>query len=297
MDASDTQGLETVVDFVRFGASRFAAAELVFGHGYDNAVDEALALVRHVLHFGPDSPAEFYGARLTRPEKEAIVALFERRLNERIPAAYLTGTAWFAGLEFAVDPRVLIPRSPIAELIEAGFEPWVDPARVRRVLDLCTGSGCIGIACAFAFPEAQVDLADVSAGALEVAQANIDRFGIGDRVAAVHSDLFSGLSGRIYDVIVSNPPYVDAREMASLAPEFGHEPRLGLAAGADGLDVVRRIIAEAPAHLAGDGSLFVEVGASQPAMDAAFPGLPLTWIEFERGGGGVFHLAAGDLEA
>jgi ribosomal protein L3 glutamine methyltransferase len=297
LDASDTHGLETVVDFVRFGASRFAAAGLVFGHGYDNAVDEALALVRHVLHFGPDSPAEFYGARLTRPEKAAIAALFQRRLDERIPAAYLTGTAWFAGLEFAVDSRVLVPRSPIAELIEAGFEPWIDPARVGRILDLCTGSGCIGIACAFAFPDAQVDLADVSAGALEVAQENIDRFGVGDRVAAVNSDLFAGLSGRTYDLIVTNPPYVDAREMAELAPEFAHEPRLGLAAGDDGLEVVRRIIAEARAHLAEQGHLFVEVGASRPAMEAAFPDLPLTWIEFERGGGGVFHLGAGDLEA
>ncbi len=297
MDASDTRDLHTVVDFVRYGASRFAEAGLVFGHGYENAVDEALALVRHVLHLGPDAPPEFYGARLTRQEKEAVVALFRRRLEDRIPAAYLTGTAWFAGLEFAVDSRVLIPRSPFAELIEAGFEPWIDPAGIHRILDLCTGSGCIGIACAVAFPEAQVDLADVSTGALEVAQENIDRFAVGDRVTAVHSDLFSGLSGRTYDLIVSNPPYVDAREMAALAPEFGHEPRLGLEAGEDGLELVRRILAEAPSHLADGASLFVEVGASQPAMEAAFPHLPLTWIEFERGGGGVFHLAAKDLEA
>ncbi len=296
MDSSAIRELHTVIDFVRYGASRFVAHDLVFGHGYDNAVDEALALVRHVLHLTPDAPPEFYGARLTSMEKEAVAALFRRRIEERMPTAYLTGTAWFAGLEFVVDPRVLVPRSPIAELVEAGFEPWTDPDRVSAVLDLCAGSGCIGIACAMAFPHATVDLADLSPDALDVARQNVARFGLEDRVSAIPSDLFDSLAGHRYDLIVSNPPYVDAPEMDALAPEYGHEPRMGLAAGDDGLDIVRRIIADARDHLTEHGVLVVEVGASRPAMEAAFDDLPLTWVEFERGGGGVFLIHAADLE-
>ncbi len=296
MDSSAIRELHTVIDFVRYGASRFVAHDLVFGHGYDNAVDEALALVRHVLHLTPDAPPEFYGARLTSMEKEAVAALFRRRIEERMPTAYLTGTAWFAGLEFVVDPRVLVPRSPIAEMVEAGFEPWTDPDQVSAVLDLCAGSGCIGIACAMAFPHATVDLADLSPGALDVARQNVARFGLEDRVSAIRSDLFESLAGRRYDLIVSNPPYVDVPEMDALAPEYGHEPRIGLAAGDDGLDIVRRIIANARDHLTEHGVLVVEVGASRPAMEAAFNDLPLTWVEFERGGGGVFLIYAADLE-
>ena len=296
MDPSDIRDLHTVIDFVRYGASRFAASNLAFGHGYDNPVDEALALVRHVLHLPPEIPPEFFGARLISAEKDTVAGLFRRRIEERVPTAYLTGTAWFAGLEFVVDSRVLVPRSPIAELVEAGFEPWVAPDGVSAILDLCTGSGCIGIACALAFPEATVDLADLSADALEVARKNISRFGLDDRVRAVESDLFGGLSGRRYDLIVSNPPYVDGPEMKAMAPEYEHEPRIGLEAGVDGLDIVRRIMAEARSHLTSHGVLVVEVGASQPAMEAAFHHLPLTWIEFERGGGGVFLISATDLE-
>jgi ribosomal protein L3 glutamine methyltransferase len=225
-----------------------------------------------------------------------VIDLFRRRIEERVPAAYLTGRAWFAGLEFVVDERVLVPRSPIAELVESGFEPWLDPSSVENVLDLCAGSGCIGIACALAFPDARVDLADVSGEALEVARANIDRHGVGDRVRAIVSDVYDGLGDRRYDLVVSNPPYVDAGELAAMAPEYRHEPELGLAAGPDGLDVVHRILAGAREHLTQGGQLVVEVGASEAALAAAYEHLPLTWVEFERGGGGVFVLSASDLE-
>jgi ribosomal protein L3 glutamine methyltransferase len=287
--------LETITDFVRWGASRFAASGLHFGHGTDNAVDEALVLVRHALHLGHDLPRELYGARLTEVEKRAVLELIERRIVERVPAPYLTGEAWFAGLPFSVDRRVLIPRSPFAELIESGFAPWLEVDGVERVLDLCTGSGCIAVACAFAFPAAEVDAVELSPDAMEVARHNVARHGVSDQVTLFEGDLWAPLEGRRYDLIVSNPPYVSDDEMAALPPEFGHEPELGLRSGAEGLDIVARILAGAPAHLRPGGILVVEVGAAAEAVAQRWPELPFTWLEFTRGGSGVFLLTAGEL--
>lgn len=294
---SEWAPLTTIRDFIRWGASRFSAAGLYFGHGTDNAWDESVQLVLHTLHLSvQDSRPEWLDARLTLSEQQAVARMFDRRIRERVPAAYLTGEAWFAGLKFHVDSRVLVPRSPIAELIEAGFEPWLE-REPERVLDLCTGSGCIGIACAYAFEQAQVDLSDISPDALAVARENIALHQLDDRVAAVESDLFSGLSGRQYDLIVSNPPYVDARDLAAMPAEYHAEPALGLASGDDGLDFTRRLLAQAAEHLSEDGLLVVEVGNSQQALEQAFPSLPMVWVEFERGGHGVFVLPASALRA
>jgi ribosomal protein L3 glutamine methyltransferase len=289
------QDLVTITDFVRWGASRFSAAGLHYGHGTDNPIDEALVLVRHALHLGHDLPREFYAARLTQAEKRAVLELFERRIDERVPAPYLTGEAWFAGLPFFVDQRVLIPRSPFAELIESGFAPWLEAERVERVLDLCTGSGCIAIAAALAFPAATVDAVELSAEALEVARWNVDRHAVGEQVTLLEGDLWTPVAGRDYDLIVSNPPYVGAEEMAALPPEYGHEPTLGLRSGIDGLEVVERILAGARAHLRAGGVRIVEVGSSADAVAASRPDLPFTWLEFAHGGSGVFLLTAEEL--
>ena len=292
-----TSELATIVDFIRYGASRFGAAGLTFGHSYDNAIDEATHLVLHALHLPHDLSPNYGQARLTAAEKERVLQLIDRRVDEQKPVAYLTGTAWFAGLQFKSDTRALVPRSPIAELIQGGFSPWLDDRNVERALDLCTGSGCIGIAMAVHNPDWQVDLADISEEALSLARENIEYQDTSDRVRAIHSDLFAGLDGERYDLIVSNPPYVTEQEYAALPPEYSHEPALGLRAGDDGLDFALRILAEAADHLRDDGVLIVEVGESERALAALLPEVPFNWIEFNVGQMGVFVLDRDDLVA
>ena len=286
----------TVRELIAAGARRLARAHVCFGHGTDNAWDESAALVLHALH-PPAASVAIAAARRVAPRAAARArALIERRIRERMPAVYLIGETRFCGLTLAVDPRVIIPRSPIAELIERRFAPWIEPARVVSVLDLGTGSGCIAIACAKAFPRARVDATDISAAALEVASVNLRRHRLARRVRLARSDHFRALARRRYDIIVSNPPYVGARELAALPPEYAHEPRLALAAGRDGLDSVRIILREAHRHLRPRGILVVEVGNTEPAVRRAYPSLPFTWLEFAHGGGGVFLLTAEQLE-
>jgi ribosomal protein L3 glutamine methyltransferase len=296
MSNKDTEGLSTLLDFMRWGASRFIQAELTFGHGMSSAFDEAVYLVLRALHLPVDTPDVYWSGKLTSSEKEQVVDYLNQRIQERKPAAYITNEGWFAGLPFYINEHVLVPRSPIAELVETHFSPWVDPDNVFNVLDLCTGSGCIGIACAYAFPNADVDLSDISKEAIEVAGINIQRHGVGDHVVAVQSDVFAELQGRRYDIIVSNPPYVDLEDMQALTDEFKHEPTLGLESGDDGLDLTRRILSEATQFLNPEGILVVEVGNSQYALQEAFPHVPFHWISFERGGDGVFLLTAEQVQ-
>jgi ribosomal protein L3 glutamine methyltransferase len=253
-----------------------------------------MALALHAVSLDPDVPDELLRAHLTGEEKERILRLYSRRINQRVPAAYLTGFAWFAGLRFRVDDRVLVPRSPIAELIEVGFEPWLDPGAGIRIIDVGTGCGCIAIACAVHLPDAQVDAVDISAAALEVARINVQEHGVADRVHLIESNALAAARGP-YDLIVSNPPYVASHDMDSLADEFRHEPSLGLAGGEDGLDVVAGLLEHAARHLSEDGVLIVEVGASRPALVARYPRLPFVWLDFARGGDNVFLLRAADL--
>jgi ribosomal protein L3 glutamine methyltransferase len=287
----------TVGALIERSARRLSRARVFFGHGTDNARDEAAALILHALRLPHDAAPAHYRRRVSAAASARAMALVSRRIKERIPAAYLTGVSGFAGLRFRVDARVLVPRSPIAELIERRFEPWVEPARVRRVLDIGTGSGCIAIATARALPHARVDAVDVSAAALAVARANVRWHRLGRRVRLVQSDHFSALRRSTYDIIVTNPPYVGARELNSLPPEYRHEPRVALAAGRTGLDSVRVILREAARHLRRRGLLVVEVGNTERALRRAFPRLPFMWLQFERGGGGVFLLTREQLEA
>ncbi|MBQ0718933.1 MAG: 50S ribosomal protein L3 N(5)-glutamine methyltransferase [Gammaproteobacteria bacterium] len=285
--------LHSVRDYIRFGTSRFNEAKLYFGHGADNAWDDALALVLHALHLGNEGREQILDAHLTPGEGRAVLALFVRRISGRIPAPYLTGTAWFAGLKFSVDERVLIPRSPIAELIESGFSPWL-AEEPTAILDLCTGGGCIGIGCAYAFPDAEVVLSDISTDALAVAEQNIAQHKVASRVSAVESDLFQNID-QTFELIVSNPPYVDAADYAAMPEEYHVEPALALESGADGLDFTRRLLREAASHLSEQGVLVVEVGNSAVHLEQAFPDVPFTWLEFERGGYGVFVLTRAEL--
>jgi ribosomal protein L3 glutamine methyltransferase len=269
-------------------------ARLHYGHGTDNAHDDAAELLRFALRI-PYPARVSLSARIAAAGRAEFEALLRRRIRERMPVVYLTGQCWFAGLSMYVDQRVLIPRSPIAELIERRFEPWVAPRDVRRILDLGTGSGCIAIACARAFPRAMVDAVDISADALSVARINIRRHRLSRRVRVLRSDHFAGLGARSYDIIVSNPPYVGRREFEALPAEYRHEPRRALEAGTDGLDSVRIILRGAARRLRPGGVLIVEVGNSQAALQRAFRKLPFLWLTFERGGGGVFLLQRDQL--
>jgi len=277
-------------------ADTFANSDLTYGHGTDNPDDEAAWLVFHVMGLSFSQTADVYDTPATAAHLDQVKSLAERRVRERRPLAYLLNEAWFAGLSFYVDERVLVPRSPIAEPLLAGFSPWLDPSGVRRVLDVGTGSGCIAIAAATVFPDATVDAVDVSPDALEVARINVERHALDGRVFLHESDLFDNLADKKYQLIVSNPPYVDADDMAARADEFRHEPELGLASGQDGLDATRRILATASRFLDTDGILVCEVGNSMAALEASFPEVPFVWLDFEHGGDGVFLLTRDELE-
>lgn len=286
----------TIASLIDELAARFDKARLFYGHGTDNPDDEAFYLVMAALDLPFDLTRKQLDETLSAEAVERIRHLADRRIHERIPVAYLVHRAWFCGQPYYVDERVLIPRSPVAELIEQRFEPWVDRSKVKRILDIGTGSGCIAIACAHAIPEAIVDAIDISAAALEVARQNVNSHGVQDRVHLYASDLYAALGDAKYDLIIANPPYVDAPDMDALPAEFRHEPALALAAGDDGLDLVRRIIAESADHMNQDAVLIVEVGNSEPAMEKAFPDLPMIWLDFERGGEGVFMVTRNDLK-
>lgn len=298
MAAAETFAPEllTLRDLLRFGVSRLAEAEVFFGHGFPDARTEAAYLLCWALHVPHDTLDAFLDARATLPERQKYLALIDRRTEERRPAAYLTGEAWFGERRFLVDERVLIPRSFIGDLLQDGLQPWiVDPLAVHRVLDLCTGSGCIAVIAADVFPEALVDAADLSPDALAVARRNVELHGLTERIALVESDLFAALAGRRYDLIVSNPPYVDAPSMAALPPEYRREPESALASGSDGLDITRRILVEASRHLAPDGLLVVEIGHNRAALEAAYPDTPVTWLDTHAGDEFVFLLNKSDL--
>ncbi|MGQ3892444.1 50S ribosomal protein L3 N(5)-glutamine methyltransferase [Legionella sp. CNM-4043-24] len=289
---------ETILDFLRYGISEASRHDLYYGHGTDNVLDDMTALVLGSLHLPYDSDYRLLSARLSAEEKVMLAQLLERRIHDRVPVPYLTGTALFCGLDFYVDERVLIPRSPVAELINQQFSPWIDPDRVERVLDLCTGSGCIAIACSYAFPDAQIDAVDLSPDALDVADINRARHGLDDDdIRLIESDCFDKVPDVRYQIIVSNPPYVGDEEMDSLPDEYRHEPDMALRTGHNGLAIVEKILAVAHNYLSDDGILVVEVGNSEEALVEAYPDLPFTWLDFEQGGHGVFLLTCAQLKA
>lgn len=294
----DTESLITVRDWLRFAVSRFNEAQLSFGHGSDNAFDEATYLILHTLHLPLDRLDPFLDASLTHGESEEVQAIIERRVNERLPAAYLTKEAWLGAHRFYVDERVIVPRSFIAELLREQLAPWIEnPDEIRHALDLCTGSGCLAILAALAFPQAKIDAADLSRDALDVAARNIADYRLQDRIESIESDLFTTLAGRRYDVIISNPPYVNAESVAELPQEYLAEPKLALGSGKDGLDATRQILAHALSHLNPGGLLVVEIGHNREVLEAAYPSLPFTWLETESGDQFVFMLRAEDLAA
>ncbi len=288
--------LKTLRDLLRFAVSRFNAAELFFGHGSQSAYDEAAYLILHALHLPLDRLEPFLDAHLLPAEIGAVLDLLEQRVSRRIPAAYLTHEAWLGEHRFYVDERVIVPRSFISELLQAHLHPWVsDPCGVGTVLDLCTGSGCLAILAALVFPSAAVDGADISADALAVAERNVRDYELGERVQLIESDLFAALDGRRYDLIISNPPYVDAPSMAALPDEYRSEPTLALASGADGLDHIRLILRQAESHLTSSGLLVVEAGHNRDTLEAAFPDLSFNWLEVSAGDEFVFLLTRRDL--
>ncbi len=289
--------LHTVRDWLRWAVSRFNEAGLFFGHGCDNAYDEAAWLILHTLHLPLDRLDPFLDARLTHSERLALLNILQQRVTRRLPAAYLTGEAWLGEFRFYVDERVIVPRSYFAELLEEGLSPWVgQPSAITSALDLCTGSACLAILMAHAFPAASIDAVDLSTDALAVAARNVSEYGLQDRLALIESNLFEKLTGRRYDLILSNPPYVTDRSMAELPPEYQHEPQLALAAGADGLDIVRRILAVAKNHLTDAGLLMVEVGHNADLVEAAYPDVPFTWIDATAGEARIFLLTRAQLQ-
>ena len=288
--------LHTFRDLLRFSVSRFNEAGLFFGHGSSNAYDEAAYLILHTLHLPPDQMETFLDARLTNMEISQVLGIVKRRALEKIPAAYLTHEAWLGDFSFYVDKRVLIPRSFIAELLREQLSPWVsDPSSVHSVLDLCTGSGCLAILLAHAFENATIDATDISDEALEVANKNVEDYDLNPRVHLLQSDLFGALEGRLYDLIISNPPYVNAESMASLPEEYRHEPRSALASGNDGLEATKEILRRAAGYLTDEGMLIVEIGHNRAALEEAFPQTPFTWLETTAGDGFVFMLTRDHL--
>lgn len=292
MNASEE--LETVADYLRWMATKLSRSDVHYGHGTDNSWDEALALLCGRLGIAAEKIEYVLPARLTEVERREFVRLLERRIVHRVPVPYLVGEAWFAGRRYLIEPGVLIPRSPIAELIATEFAPWLGRFP-DRILDLCTGSGCIGIACAHAFPYAEVVVSDIDGAALALAERNVSLHGLKDRVSVVRADVFDGLEASTFDLIVTNPPYVNARDLAGMPAEYQHEPKRALEAGNDGLDVVRRILSGARRWLAEDGVLVGEVGSSADDLLKAFPELPFVWPELQQGGHGVFVLEAAGL--
>lgn len=295
---AELQALHTIRDLMRYAVSRFTAAQLFFGHGCDNAWDEAAYLICHALHLPGERLEAFFDARVLDHERSAVTELIDTRVERRVPAPYLTHQAWLTGYAFYVDERVIVPRSFIAELLEDQLAPWVeDPDGVESVLDLCTGSGCLAILAALTFPQARVDAVDLSPDALQVAERNRTDYQLGDRLELIESDLFAGLKKRRYDIIISNPPYVNGASMRELPPEYRAEPELALAGGEDGLDLVRTILAQAKSHLTPDGLLVVEIGHNRDELEAAYPELPFVWLETASGNEFVFLLQADDLPA
>lgn len=297
-DPAARNELFTLRDHLRYAVSRFTAAGLFFGHGSDNAWDEAAYLTLHTLNLPLDRLEPFLDARLLPQERDALLEIYRRRCEDRLPAAYLTSEAWLAGHRFYVDERVIVPRSFIAELLQEHLAPWVDdPWSIQTALDLCTGSGCLAILTALAFPEARVDAVDLSLEAISVAERNVAEYRLHDRVEIIRSDAFSKLQGRRYDLIISNPPYVNADSVAALPPEYLHEPVMALGSGRDGLDFTRIILREAKRHLTEDGLLVVEIGHNRAELEAAYPTLPFTWLDTAAGDEFVFLLHAADLPA
>lgn len=297
-DGGPLAELVTVRDWLRYAVTRFNRNDVFFGHGCTNAFDEAVWLLTHALAIPADRLEPFMDACILGEERAPLLALIDRRVDERVPTAYLTNEAWLHGFKFKVDPRVIIPRSFFAELLENGFAPWVnDPERIASALDLCCGSGCLAILMADAFPAAQIVAVDLSEDALAVARDNVDDYGLNERIELVRSDLFDALAERRFDLIISNPPYVTASAMQALPPEYLHEPRMALAAGEDGLDIVRRILAHARAHLNPGGLLAVEIGHNRAIVESAFPELPFIWLTATGSSDMVFMLSAEDLPA
>lgn len=295
-DLSAKNELITVRDYLRYAVSRFNAAQLFFGHGSDNAWDEAVYLTLHTLHLPLDRLEPFLDARLLPHEREVLLDIYRRRCEERLPAAYLTNEAWLGEHHFYVDDRVIVPRSFIAELLDDQLTPWIDdPWAIKSALDLCTGSGCLAILTALAFPNADVAAVDLSEHAIAVAERNVADYGLCDRIELIQSDAFKNLEGRKFDLIVSNPPYVNAESVATLPPEYLHEPELALGSGEDGLDFARIILREAKKHLTDNGLLIVEIGHNRDALEAAYPKLPFTWLDTAAGDEYVFMLHATDL--